>query len=67
MTYGFSECTDKVLKDRLRYLSDKMDALWYKLEPMIDEFTLLKIEFLDLVQEINSRGVNDETQQQGKS
>lgn len=66
MTYGFSECTDRVLKERLRYLSDKMDKLWSELEPMIDEFNLVKVEFLALAEELNTRGLNDETQQSGK-
>lgn len=67
MTHDFSECSIRVLKERLRYLSDKMDSLWDTLEPKIDEFNLLKVEFFALVQEINVRSDNDETQQQGKS
>lgn len=67
MTYDFSTCTERALKERLRYLSDKMDSLWIAIEPMIDEFNLNKIEFLDLVKEMNSRGLTNETQQQDKS
>lgn len=67
MTYDFSSSSDKVLKERLRYLSDKLESLWATLEPMIDEFNLIKLEFIDLVQETNKRGLTDETQQQSKS
>lgn len=56
MLDGLSE---KQIRERIRFLSDKMEALWEKISPDLDEFDNLKVEFGELYVELNKRGLLD--------
>jgi len=51
--------TEKQLRDRMRFLSDKMENIWEKLTPELNEFDELRIEFENIYRELDSRGLLD--------
>lgn len=52
-----SELTEKQIRDRVRFLSDKIDNLWVDIEPKLKEFDSLKSEFDELFIELDKRGL----------
>ena len=50
------DLTDKQLRDRMRFLSDKIEDLWTKIRPTIDEFNECRMEFNEIVNELVDRG-----------
>lgn len=58
----FDNLTEKQVRDRIRFLSDKMEELWTDVHPKILEFNELKDEFGELYKELDSRGLLDATQ-----
>jgi len=50
--------TEKQLRDRMSYLSDRIDSIWEtKLKPYLDEFDSMKLEFNELLVELEDRGL----------
>jgi len=56
--------SDKQIKDRIRYLSDKMESLWEKISPDLEEFSLCEKEFFDLYFEFEKRGLSNNVKKQ---
>ena len=50
---------EKQLRERLRYLSDKMEQIWNKISPQLQEFDSLKEEFESILIELQDRGLLD--------
>jgi hypothetical protein len=59
----FEELNEKQIRDRSRYLSDKIDAIWNKISPDLQEFDNLRTEFESLYVEMSKRGMLDGPQQ----
>ena len=60
---GFETLNEKQLRDRMRYLSDKIEGIWIHLEPKIKEFGECKSEFDQVLSELIKRGIeSDETE-----
>lgn len=55
----FEGMTEKQIRDRIRFLSDKMEDIWEKVTPQLREFDELKKEFEDLYLELDRRGLLD--------
>ncbi len=53
------DLTEKQVRDRMRFLSDKMETIWEKLSPELDEFDELRLEFEQLYIELDNRGKLD--------
>ena len=58
----FEGMTEKQVRDRMRFLSDKMESIWEKLTPELNEFDGLRVEFEDLYKELDTRGLLDAPQ-----
>ncbi len=56
------DLTEKQIRDRMRFLTDNMDRLWGKIDPQLKEFDALRIEFEELYEELNRRGIFDAPQ-----
>ena len=56
----FKDMNEKMLRDRIRYLSDKMEIIWNGISPQLKEFDLLKSEFDQILKELDNRGLFDE-------
>ena len=54
--------TEKQVRDRMRFLSDKMETIWEKLSPDLREFDELRAEFEGLYRELDKRGLLDAPQ-----
>lgn len=48
---------EKQLRDRMRFLSDKIENIWIAIEPKIREFSECKLEFDQILNELISRGL----------
>ena len=55
---------EKQIRDRIRYLSDKIESIWEKISPDLQEFDSLQLEFEGLYLELNRRGLLYATPQQ---
>ena len=55
----FEGMTEKQIRDRIRFLSDKMEEIWERITPQLREFDELKKEFEDLYLELDRRGLLD--------
>ena len=44
------------LKERMRYLSDKMESIWSEITPKLMEFSECKGEFNEIIVELTDRG-----------
>ena len=55
----FDGMTEKQVRDRMRFLSDKMETIWEKLSPELNEFDELRVEFENLYVELDKRGLLD--------
>lgn len=53
--------SDKKLKERLRFLSDKMESLWETILPKINEFEQCRTEFENILDEITKRSEPSDT------
>ena len=51
----YSGLSEKQIRDRIRFLSDKMESIWEKISPQLQEFDQLKLEFEELCIEIENR------------
>lgn len=49
--------SEKQIRERIRHLSDKIEALWEKIGPDIQEFNNIQEEFAGLYLELNRRGL----------
>ena len=58
----FDAMTKKQIRERIRLLSDKMETIWEKLSPDLQEFDELRVEFELLYAEMNKRGMLDAPQ-----
>jgi len=56
------DLTEKQMRDRMRFLSDKMEEIWNKISPDIDEFDELRNEFEQIYNELDNRGLLDAPQ-----
>ena len=63
----FTGYSERQLIERQRHLTDKMQNLWEKIGPLIEEFELDKAEFVALTEEMSRRGMLGEAQQQSQS
>ncbi len=50
---------DAQKKERIRYLSDKLETIYKQIEPMLSEFELTNIELEELLEEYES-GTSEE-------
>lgn len=55
----FTGLNEKQIRDRMRFLSDKMESIWEKLNPELKEFDELRVEFEQLYGELDKRGLLD--------
>jgi len=46
---------DKQKKERIRYLSDKLESLFNELQPQLKEFELIRIELDEMLKHENSQ------------
>lgn len=51
------ELTTKQLRERMSFLGDKMENIWTKIGPSLDEFGECRAEFDQIVEELVKRGV----------
>lgn len=58
----YTVLTEKQVRDRMRFLSDKMEAIWEKVSPELNEFDELRSEFEQLYTELDRRGLLDAPQ-----
>lgn len=58
----FDGMTEKQIRDRMRFLSDKIEELWTEVNPKLREFEGLRDEFESLYKELNNRGLLDAPQ-----
>lgn len=54
---SLSNLSKKQLKERIRFLSDKIQSIYDDIEPKIMEFSELKKEYLEILLELKNRGV----------
>ena len=54
---GFKEVNEKQLRDRMRFVADKMESIWEKITPQLNEFDELKVEFEEILMELDDRGL----------
>ena len=59
------DLTEKQIRDRMRFLSDKMESIFEKIGPELDEFDQLREEFEQLYRELDKRGLLDAPQSRG--
>lgn len=53
--YDFSVYTnERQIKDRVRFLSDKLESIFNKLKPQLDEFNLIRDELEKLLEYSNN-------------
>lgn len=52
---SFTNMSEKQLKDRMRFLSDKMESIWEKVSPQLKEFDECKNEFVLVLEEMEKR------------
>ena len=57
----FESLSEKQIRDRIRFLSDKMEEIWAGITPQLKEFDELRVEFEQLYSEFNNRGLLDDT------
>lgn len=55
---SFENLSDKQLRERMRFLSDKIESIWENLVPKLKEIDECKKEFVDILGELKDR---DET------
>lgn len=53
------ELNEKQIRERIRFLSDKMENIWEKISPQLQEFDELRLEFESLYVELDKRGMLD--------
>jgi hypothetical protein len=58
----YTGLTEKQVRNRMRFLSDKMEAIWEKISPELNEFDELRFEFKQLYTEMDRRGLLDAPQ-----
>lgn len=58
----FDQMSEKAIRDRMRFLSDKMEEIWEKISPDLQEFGELRLEFGQLYEELENRGLLDAPQ-----
>jgi hypothetical protein len=51
----FDSLNDKQMRDRVRFLSDKIEDIWKKVEPDLMEFDELRVELVQLLDELTKR------------
>lgn len=51
------EMSEKQVRDRMRFLSDKMETIWETITPELNEFDELRVEFESLFMELDKRGL----------
>ena len=56
------DLTEKQLRERMRWISDKIEAVWKEIEPKLAEFHELRVEFNEVIAELMDRGFLDEEQ-----
>ena len=60
---SFDGMSDKQLRERLRFLTDKIDTIWDEVSPRLNEFRECRNEFNDIMVELVDRGVIKDEQQ----
>ena len=50
MEYNFSQMSEKQIKEKIRYLSDKLETIFNKIKPQLDEFNLVQEELTQLME-----------------
>ena len=60
--YNFSQLNEKQLKERIRFLSDKLEAIFIKIKPQLDEFNLVKDELTAILEYADDVTVEEPTQ-----
>ena len=58
----FDSLTEKQVRERIRFLSDKMEKLWTEIHPTLQEFEASREEFESLYKELDNRGLLDAPQ-----
>jgi hypothetical protein len=53
----FEGMNERQIRDRIRFLSDRIEFLWTKISPELQEFDNLQSEFEGLYLELNKRGL----------
>lgn len=53
----FEGLNEKQMRDRIRFLSDKIESIWIKIGPDLQEFDSLQKEFEGLYLELDKRGL----------
>lgn len=52
---SFENLSTKQLRERMRFLSDKIESIWEGLIPKLKEIDECKKEFADLLEELKAR------------
>ena len=58
----FDNMNEKQIRDRIRFLSDRIEEIWTKLGPDLQEIDELRLEFEQLYTELDNRGLLDAPQ-----
>jgi len=54
-----SGLSEKQKRDRMRFLSDKMDSIWKRITPDLKEFDELRIEFNEIYEELVEKEIEN--------
>lgn len=49
-SYNFEILNEKQIKERIRFLSDKLESIYEKIKPELDEFSLVSDELNNLLE-----------------